>query len=266
MGALYLTATLLGRPNSGIVSLLVAGGGDGRAAADVVRDVSFQLSFAATAGLVVLVPLMRERLDEASAASPGCRTAARVPGPSSRSPVVTAAASSATLPLIALHFQRMSLVALPANLLVLPAFPFILLSSTLVAQCRDSCREPLAARAGWFAWLGLSYMIATVRLLADVPFASLELRRFNMEMCAASMLLAALCWLVSRRRPGGEALRRLLATPRAHPRRAGATPARRPRRLAGDGTGAAALVTWMAVLASPDSRLCRASSPRRTAG
>ena len=168
--------------------------------------------------------------------------------------IVTAAASVATLPLIALHFQRISLVALPANLLVLPAFPFILLSSTFVAVA-GLVSQPLAHVAGWFAWLGLSYMVAMVRLLATVPFASLEVRRFNMEMCAASYaLLAALCWLLSRRRPGDEALRRLwrpvgrvLAVP-ARP--LGGVPAG----WLAMGLALPALLTWMAVLSSPDSR------------
>jgi len=257
MGTLYLTATLLGRPNSGLVSLLVAGAVMAGLQPDVVRDVSFQLSFAATAGIIVLDPLMRHRLNEAS------QHAAWLPGPAQRGPtraisdiaIVTASASLSTLPIIALHFQRISLIALPANLLVLPAFPFILLSSTIVAIA-GLVSQPLAQVAGWFAWLGLSYMIATARLLAALPFASLEVRRFNMEMCAASyLLLAALCWLASARRPGGEALRRLwrpleriLAVP-ARPLRGV------PVSWLATGLALPALVTWMTVLASPDSRL-----------
>jgi competence protein ComEC len=257
MGALYLTATLLGRPNSGLVSLLVAAAVMAGLRPDVVRDVSFQLSFAATAGLIVLVPLMRGRIEEAS------ERVAWLPEPPRRGvasalyeiAIVTAAASIATLPLIALHFQRISLVALPTNLLVLPAFPYILLSSTFVAVA-GLVSQPLAHLAGCFAWLGLSYMIAMVRLLAAVPFASLEVRRFNMEMCAATYaLLAALCWLLSRRRAGSEAMRRLwrpvgrvLAVP-ARP--LGGVPAA----WLVTGLALPALLAWMAVLSSPDSGL-----------
>ncbi len=257
MGTLYLTATLLGRPNSALVSLLAAAAVMAGLQPTVVRDVSFQLSFAATAGLIVLVPLMRERIHEAS------ERVTWLPEPPRRGvasalyeiAIVTAAASIATLPLIALHFQRISLVALPANLLVLPAFPYILLSSTFVAVT-GLASSTLAHVVGYCAWLGLSYMIAMVRLLAEVPFASLEVRRFNMEMCAASyLLLAALCWLLSRRRPGEEALRRLwrpvgrvLAVP-ARP--LGGVPAA----WLATGLALPALLTWMAALSSPDSRL-----------
>ena len=257
MGALYLTATLLGRPNSGLVSLLVAAAVMAGLQPTVVRDVSFQLSFAATAGLIVLVPLMRERIDAAS------ERVTWLPEPPRRGvasalyeiAIVTAAASVVTLPLIALHFQRISLVALPANLLVLPAFPYILLSSTFVAVT-GLASSTLAHVAGYCAWLGLSYMIAMVRLMAAVPFASLEVRRFNIEMCTASyLLLAALYWLLSRRRPSEEALRRLwwpvgrvLAVP-ARP--FGGVPAA----WLATCLALPALLTWMAVLSSPDSRL-----------
>lgn len=257
MGALYLAATLLGRPNSGLVSLLVAAAVMAGIRPDVVRDISFQLSFAATAGLIVLVPLIHERIEEAS------DRFGWLPAPPRRgmigglyeTGVVTAAAVIATLPLIALHFQRISLVALPANLIVLPAFPYILVTSTLVAVL-GLVPGPFAHLAGPFAWLGLSYMIAMVRLLAALPFASLEVRRFNVEVCAASYaLLAALCWLLSRRRPGEEVLRRLwqpvgrlLAVP-ARP--LGGVPAA----WLAAGLALPALLTWMAVLSSPDSRL-----------
>jgi competence protein ComEC len=257
MGALYLTATLLGRPNSGLVSLLVAAAVMAGLQPAVVRDVSFQLSFAATAGLVVLVPLVQGRIDEASQRVvwlPG-QSRTGVAGALYEIAIVTAAASIATLPLIALHFQRISLVALPANLLVLPAFPFILLSSTVVAVV-GLASQPLAHLAASFAWLGLSYMIAMVRLLATVPFASLEVRRFNMEMCAASyLLLGAVCWLLSRRRPGEEALRRLWRPVE----RVLVVPARPLRGvpIAWLATGLAlpAVLTWTAILASPDGRL-----------
>jgi competence protein ComEC len=256
MGGLYLTATLLGRPNSGFVSLLVAAAVMAGLQPSVVQDISFQLSFAATAGLIILVPLLRERIVEASERS-------WLPKPPRQgfaaglfeTALVTAAASLATLPLIALHSQRVSLVALPANLLVLPAFPFIMLSSTFVALA-GLVWQPLGQFAGYFAWLGLSYMTTMVHLLAALPFASLELRRFNTEQCAAVyVLLGALTWLLSRRRPGGEALQRswrpvgrLLARP-ASPLRAV------PTVWLALALALPATLTWTAVFSAPNGRL-----------
>ena len=260
MGALYLTATLLGRPNSGFVSLLVAGGSDGGTAADGGADVSFQLSFAATAGLIVLVPLLRERIVDAS------RAIRRLPEPLQQGlagalfeiAMVTAAASLATLPLIALHFQRVSLVALPANLLVLPAFPFIMLSSAFVALV-GLVWQPLGAFRRLFRLAGpelhdddgAAPRGAAVRLAGAAPVQHRSSARRSMSCWRRA------AWLLSRRRPGGEALRRFWRPVRTRPGRCRASPLR------------AVPTVWLA-----GWRLARArrrspgqpSSPRRTDG
>jgi competence protein ComEC len=257
MGALYIVATLLGRPNSGIVSLLVAAAVMTGLDPPVIQDVSFQLSFAAAAGLVLLVPLLRERAAQAFAPFRADPRSLRqgLLGMLFETAVVTTAAVVSTLPLIALHFQRLSLVALPANLLVVPAFPFIMITSALVAIV-GLVSGGLAALLGWVAWLGLAYMTETVRLLADVPSASLELRGFNMgHAVALYALLAVLVWAMSRRRPGQAAVKQLL-----RPVVRTAALANRPLRviptlwLAG-GLAVAAALIWIAVFSAPGDRL-----------
>jgi len=257
MGALYIVATLLGRPNSGIVSLLVAAAVMTGLDPPVIQDVSFQLSFAAAAGLVLLVPLLRERAAQAFAPLRADPRSLRqgLLGMLFETAVVTTAAVVSTLPLIALHFQRLSLVALPANLLVVPAFPFIMITSALVAVV-GLVSGGLAALLGWVAWLGLAYMTEAVHLLADVPFASLELRGFNMgHAVALYALLAVLVWAMSRRRPGQATAKQLL-----RPFVRTATLANRPLRviptlwLAG-GLAVAAALVWIAVLSAPGDRL-----------
>ena len=257
MGALYLIATLLGRPNSAIVSLTVAAALMTGLDPPVIQDVSFQLSFAAAAGLVLLVPLLRERA--AQAASPllsDTRSLSRgFPGMLFETAIVTVAAVTSTLPLIALHFQRLSLVALPANLLVVPAFPFIMITSALVAVA-GLMSSALAAVLGWIAWLGLTYMIEAVRLLADLPFASLELRGFNTgHAVILYALLGILAWSMSRRPLGFATVKRLL-----QPIARTASFAGRPLRfipttwLAG-GLAIAAVLVWIAILSAPGDRL-----------
>jgi len=257
MGALYIVATLLGRPNSGIVSLLVAAAVMTGLDPPVIQDVSFQLSFAAAAGLVLLVPLLRERAAQAFSPLRADPRSLRqgLLGMLFETAIVTTAAVVSTLPLIALYFQRLSLVALPANLLVVPAFPFIMITSMLVAVV-GLVSGGLAALLGWVAWLGLAYMTEAVRLLADVPFASLELRGFNMgHAVALYALIAVLVWAMSRRRPGQETARKLL-----RPFAWTAALANRPLRaiptvwLAG-GLAIAAALVWIAVLSAPGDRL-----------
>ncbi len=257
MGGLYIFATLLGRPNSGPAPLLLAGAVMAVLQPSVVTDVSFQLSFAATAGLIVLVPLFRERIVAASQRFGGLQAHLQQ-GPLSalfEIAVVTAAASLASLPLIALHFQRVSLVALPANVVVLPSVPFIMLSSMPVALA-GLVWQPLAHFLGYFAWAGLTYMTTSVRLFAALPFASLELNRFNAEQCALAYgLLAALTWLLSRRRPGSGTLRRI----RRPLQRVLALPARPLRAVPTVWLASAlalpALLTWTAVFSAPNGRL-----------
>jgi competence protein ComEC len=257
MGALYIVATLLGRPSSGIVSLLVAAAVMTGLDPPVIQDVSFQLSFAAAAGLVLLVPLLRERAAQALSPLGADPRSLRhgLGGMLFETAVVTTAAVLATLPLIALHFQRLSLVALPANLLVVPAFPFIMITSMLVAVV-GLLSGGLAAILGWVAWLGLAYMTEAVRLLADLPFASIELRGFNTgHAVALYALLAVLVWATSRRRPA-EATARQLLRPLARTAALANRPLGAiPTFWSVGGLSIAAVLIWTAVLSAPGDRL-----------
>ena len=60
MGILLVVATLAGRPSSGITSILFAAAIMAGSIRASVRDVSFQLSFAATVGIVYLASPIRE--------------------------------------------------------------------------------------------------------------------------------------------------------------------------------------------------------------
>ncbi len=176
---------------------------------NVVTDVSFQLSFAATAGLVVLEPLLRRRIEDAWQRIrwlPELPRQGLAAGLFEIAIITTcrrhrhAAVDSALLPAHLAHRGTSE----PAGA---PAFPYIMLSSTLVAVL-GLVSGTLAQHAGYFAWLGLSYMIEMVRLMAAVPFASLEVRRFNTEMCVASYGLLARSAGCHRKRPGEEGFRR----------------------------------------------------------
>ncbi|MCL5666747.1 MAG: competence protein ComEC family protein, partial [Patescibacteria group bacterium] len=79
-------------------------------------DISFQLSFAATAGIVYFSPL----LETATAGWPGLLKTKDIF-------LTTMAAIVVTLPLILLYFGRLSLVAPVTNILLLPFIPFTML-------------------------------------------------------------------------------------------------------------------------------------------
>ncbi len=97
---------------------------------------------------------------------------------------MTVAAVAATAPLLALNFGRLSLVALPANVLVVPAFPLILGSSLLAALAGllPAYRLPLAAPAYYV----LTYWIDVARWLASLPHAAADIRRYSEREAAAT--------------------------------------------------------------------------------
>ena len=162
--------------------------------------VALLLSFAATLGLMSLSPLLAvqaraftQRLpsvDEFPLTRPAIEVAA-----------VTLAAIAFTLPITAINFQRVSLVAPIANLLAVPAFLVVALTAAVTATV--GAVLPAAAGAlGWLAWPPAAYMVAVVRLAADLPLASTEVRGLGTEHAIVFYgALAGGLWLLARSRP-----------------------------------------------------------------
>jgi competence protein ComEC len=203
MGGLFLLSTLVGRPGSALTAIVLAAAVMTAHDPLVVQDVSFQLSFAATVGLVYLSPAVQLRIRQAL--SPLLRTPDGLEGGLGAAVVenlaVTLSAIAATLPMIALNFHRVSLVAPLANLLALPAFPAMLVMSGLDAAA-GAVWSPLGDVCAWGAWPLLAYLAAVANRLADLPLASLEVASFGMGH--AALLYAALgllAWWVQPARP-----------------------------------------------------------------
>ena len=127
MGAAGIAATAASRPASGAYALLLAAAVTLAANPRAAGDPGWQLSFAAVAGIIVLAPPLRrgfasalDALRPSSAPEPG-----RIRVAASRAAVdgvaMSVAATITTAPLLALHFGRVPLAGLPANLLALPA-------------------------------------------------------------------------------------------------------------------------------------------------
>lgn len=170
MGSIWLFADFMGRPRSALPALLLAAAVMIGIHPSVLREASFQLSFAAMAGLILLTPYFQSWGRKAFRVSDERRT-----------PViflidtvsVTLGATITTLPIIAFYFHQISLVSLPSNLLALWAVPAIMGSAALVGIV-GLFAAPVASVLGWVAWLFLSYMIGVVRFFSNLPFASRE--------------------------------------------------------------------------------------------
>jgi competence protein ComEC len=114
MGAAGVLATLAGRRASRLYALLLALVVTLAIDPGVAADIGWQLSFAAVAGIFVLAAPLREAITARIGAGGWRRLLAE-------GAAVTVAATLATAPLIAFHFETLSTTTLVANLLALPA-------------------------------------------------------------------------------------------------------------------------------------------------
>jgi competence protein ComEC len=114
MGAAGLLATLAGRPASRLYALALALGVTLAIDPGIAADVGWQLSFAAVTGILALASPLRHAI--AARLGPGALRGALAEGAA-----VTIAATLATAPLVAFHFEALSTTTLLANVLAMPA-------------------------------------------------------------------------------------------------------------------------------------------------
>ena len=167
MGGVYLLSMrFLGRPTLAMASLLLTAMIMTAVQPATLWDVGFQLSFAATLGLMLFAGSWTRWLQERAG-----RPVTRLVG---EGLVVTLAAQVLALPLILYYFGQLSLISLPANLLILPAQPGVMMSGGITALAGMAVPQ-LGQVAGWVSWLFLAYTTSIVELLAAVPGASVQL-------------------------------------------------------------------------------------------
>ena len=194
MGSIFLLGTALGRQNSIAPALAAAAAVMAGLQPSILSDVSFQLSFAAMTGLALLAPPIERRLVHLRGGE-----GENAAGALSSSIASTVAATIATLPLVAFHFQQVSLVGLPTTLLALPALPPILGAAFTTAVL--GLASPAAAEAaGWAAWLLLSYLRLVVEVFDAIPGNAVRVGGFGSAMVVAyyAVLLGAIAALPRR--------------------------------------------------------------------
>lgn len=158
MGGAAVVASSVGRIADPLTSVVLAAAAMAAWSPLVVLDIGYQLSFLATAGLVLMEPVLRDWLRP-------------VPGWARGVISVSLAAQIATIPLSLFYFRSVSLVALVSNLLVAPAVPAAMALG--LPAMLGSLLGPLGPALSWPAWLALSYMLAIIRTAASVPGALL---------------------------------------------------------------------------------------------
>lgn len=122
-------------------------------------DVGFQLSFAATLGIIYFFPLL-EKLTPKIPQELGVKTLI----------LTTLSAIVATLPIILFNFGTLSLSAPLVNVLILPVVPFAMLFGFFAVLPFLGPGFALAANAL------LVYMLKTIGFFAGLPYSSLNLQ------------------------------------------------------------------------------------------
>lgn len=164
MGFVVLSAKQIGRPSQAAnVLALSAGIMLLHNPKLLIFDVGFQLSFAATLGLVYIGPILKKHFKKV--VSPlGIKDTL----------LETLAAILATLPFILFYFGAASLVAPFANVAILLFIPWVMFFG-FAAGIAGLIWLPFGQIIGIIAWAILTYILKIINLLSNIPFASIDL-------------------------------------------------------------------------------------------
>ena len=186
MGAAGLVAALAGRPAHRWYALGLAAGVTLAANPRAAGEPGWQLSFAAVVALLAIAPPLRAALARA------------MPGPVADVAAMTIAATVGTAPLMALHFEQVSLAALPANLLAAAAIAPVMWLGMLAAAAAqvapalagpfNAANAPLLAFVEWVA-----------RTMAAAPAAAVPVRLGSPAALAAAYAVMAAAIVAARR-------------------------------------------------------------------
>ena len=234
MGSLSLIAVQLGRRQDGVNLLAIAALGMALIKPDILWDVGFQLSFFATLGMVLFSEPFSEAFTRLASRFIPTNLLDRLVGPVSEYLLFTLAAQLFTLPIIVYHFQRLSLVSLLANPLILPAQPPVMALGGLSVLVGLLIR-PLGQGIAYLAWPFVAYTIRLVEWMAGFPLASLSVGHISLFWIIVSIGMLLLLAVTGKR------LRDWL-------------PALRPAVLL-TGLTLLTLLTWRVASSAPDGRL-----------
>ena len=149
-----------------------------------IGDVGFQLSFAATLGILVLTPVVQRGLP-------------RLPLGLTLAVAASVASQLALWPLLAARFHRVAPAALALNLVAVPLSGLVLLTG--LALLAASVVPGLAAVLAPLAWLSANLLLRTGDLVRAWP--SLDVRSPDPGTAAVCVYLAGLVAIAQRKRP-----------------------------------------------------------------
>jgi competence protein ComEC len=206
MAVAYLIGTrLLGRPQLGLASLMVAAIIMTAINPLIVWGVGFQLSFAATLGLILYAQPLDRWMRGVLLRRVSADTADGWPGLIVRVIVASISAQILTIPLVIYYFQHFSTVSLLSNVLVMPFQPLIITLGGVTALLGLLFTLP-AQLLAWVVWLFLTYTIGVAELLAQLPFASVPARVTPVGLIVIYALIGTVTWVMTREMERREAI------------------------------------------------------------
>lgn len=176
MGVISLAAVALGRDRDARAALALAALAMLIDTPGLIYDLSFQLSFAATAGLVWLYPPLAGQLQK------------RLPHLLAAGLAITLAAQLSVLPVLAWYFNSLSLSSFVANIVLLPIIEAVVifgLLGTLAALIWSAGGSVILAVCG----VAIAAIVDSISLLAKVPGSSVYLPSFGYAFSAAYYLI-----------------------------------------------------------------------------
>ena len=211
----------MGRPGSILPALAFSAGAMTVISPEIIQRVSFQLSFAAMAGIALTQPFIPRWSPPAANASqtwwePWAFNLARAP---LMALFISWSAMLATWPLLAFNFREVALPGIIVTVLALPAMPFIM-AGTLLAAVVGLVSATLGQFFGWLVWVPSSYLIELVESAPDwtlqTEWAGSWLVAAWYAALAAMLLLlnpARLRWAWSQAKHGMQGLREIQLEP-----------------------------------------------------
>lgn len=187
MAMVYLGGTALGRPQSALPALALAAIAMTALDPGLARDVGFQLSLSATAGLIVFGPWVRWALERLAIAT---RLGGWIPRVVLDVAAISVSATMATLPITWINFGQFSVIGPLANLVVDPLFVAAFWLSVLTAFV-GAAWEPAGYVLGLAAYYPLAAMVWVAETLAGVPGAAVALPEANADHAVLAFLVMA---------------------------------------------------------------------------
>jgi len=174
MGSLALFAKQVGRRQAALNTLLAVAMFMCLWNPLYLWDVGFQLSFFATLGLILYADPFSQFANGIITRYLPTSAAEKFASLFSEFVLLTLAAQVTTIPIMAYHFQRISLVSFLANPFILPAQPAVMILGGL-AVLLSLVWFPLGQIAAWVTWPFVVYTIRMVEIFDRMPHGTIFL-------------------------------------------------------------------------------------------